>query len=537
MYRLTFYKIPAMRGGYKVPFAPVTEDITSTWSEYRIYECVTDLAFSEDQGRIVVDDGQTIADGQANYVRVAMTNSQTLYNYSTDKNASFWWVDGIDLLGVYEWQTAVPAVVYITSDPWMSNMYAYYPSGRPSGIQNAAPKISGRLAQTSVAALYKDVVTFPPMECDYTGATVKTHIACTTSTRYIAILSAQDGSIYAVGNAGTTTTEPLTTLKQAAAIRIPSSSAGQIEKNVSVLRIYALSNDFLANANWQYQRQIQIKITNTEDWKTGFSIFDTTIGAGKSATVSKTCNVPEFGYGDGYETGWQFARVFLKTPKQLIDATNIYRGGTSGASGAGQEGYPSYDIFLSYHSGSTDISILLCINGEFTDISDDFTVDFAVNDAAVKQTQNKQLFALNAITSVIGAVGGAIGGVKSGNLFGAVQSIAGGVQNLAGMAADRRAPASVRGEGDAETERWARGAVCSWVIVYPKNWQDYESICEKFGFLRSTPKIYAGESLDNIAVNAYYRFDDVQIEGIEQNAAAEIAADLIRGVWIGLDDE
>ena len=50
MYRFVFFKIPFMRGGYRVPACTPLAKPILFMSKFRVAEAVTDLAFAETQG-------------------------------------------------------------------------------------------------------------------------------------------------------------------------------------------------------------------------------------------------------------------------------------------------------------------------------------------------------------------------------------------------------------------------------------------------------------------------------------------------------
>ena len=100
--------------------------------------------------------------------------------------------------------------------------------------------------------------------------------------------------------------------------------------------------------------------------------------------------------------------------------------------------------------GADSLRIVLSTNDpEYIDISSDYEIDFAVNEAALRQTQQKEFTAIKGIAAVVGAVGGAVGGVASGNYFGAVQSMIGGVSGALSPVFEKKNPATVKSQGGA----------------------------------------------------------------------------------------
>ena len=61
MYRIVFFKIPFMRGGYRVPACPFGDKPITHMAAYKVAEVVTDLAFAETQREIIVDGDTAIA--------------------------------------------------------------------------------------------------------------------------------------------------------------------------------------------------------------------------------------------------------------------------------------------------------------------------------------------------------------------------------------------------------------------------------------------------------------------------------------------
>ena len=91
MYRIVFFKIPFMRGGYRVPVCPVINAPITYMGAWKVAEVVTDLAFAETQREIIVDgDTATAADdGMANYVYIAQTTNSTVGVYTDDVRGAY----------------------------------------------------------------------------------------------------------------------------------------------------------------------------------------------------------------------------------------------------------------------------------------------------------------------------------------------------------------------------------------------------------------------------------------------------------------
>ena len=117
MYRIVFFKIPFMRGGYRVPVCPPLIKPITQMHDFRVAEVVTDLAFAETQREIIVDGATAVAadDGMANYVYIAQTTNSTVGVYTDDARGAYYWMDDLQFVGVSDNGTPA-AVVTISPD-------------------------------------------------------------------------------------------------------------------------------------------------------------------------------------------------------------------------------------------------------------------------------------------------------------------------------------------------------------------------------------------------------------------------------------
>lgn len=97
------------------------------------------------------------------------------------------------------------------------------------------------------------------------------------------------------------------------------------------------------------------------------------------------------------------------------------------------------------------VTAILWIEGDEIDISSAFEMSIVVNEQALAQSQNKISTNIALLSSVVGAAGGVVGGVASGNWFGAVSALAGGAGNIADIIAAKHQPAQIKGGGDGGT--------------------------------------------------------------------------------------
>lgn len=515
MYRIVFFKIPFMCGGYRVPAAPLLIKPITIMHKFRVAEVVTDLSFAETQREIIVDGATATAadDGMANYVYIAQTTNSAVGVYTDDVRGAYYWLDDLQFVGVQDGSDTPAAVVTISPDVWLTDF-----------SQNNV-SIRGRLAQSTllmadeprtplVAPVYDQRFNYQSNALTGSGFWV---IGVFTDARGGLQSYAIDASSIALANQWAQTMGGAAKIT----ITVPSAPAQDIE--INCIRVYIIPDDFATTTDGDSivntSTATGYEITSANDVKIDVYPFARLSGVG----LKRVYDAPLPVAGAFRELN---SKSWICTPARFVELSEMrgikWDNSTPLAA----------SFFVSASSGGDDgIKIYMQVGTEMIDVSDDFLADFATNTQAVEQAQQKQLIALQAITGVIGAAGGAVGGAASGNYFGAVQSIASGVEAIAGLGQARRSPAQIRGNGGVSA---FYGLTNTLVLFFgmgtPANSAEISAVEEEFGWqYDNAPYYFAAGSLlrDN-----YYRFAEVIVDGMTggQSAQQEVANALVSGV-------
>lgn len=522
MYRIVFFKIPFMRGGYRVPATPFGDKPIEHMGNYKVAEVVTDMAFSEQQRQIVLahDTAVQVDNGAANFCYVAYTSTAATGNYENDSRPAYYWVDDIEFLGVPPAENEPAAMVTISPDVWLTD---FFPNN---------PTIRGRLAQSSKGV--NGEPRRPTAQYMWEVGSLKAEDALEgIAARVIGTFVAEDGAIICLSSPE---------LKSAGEIesyvRIMSGAAkfkwmlGETEQeaNISCGRLYVIPSVFLSSGG------ISLIKSSEAGEIVGFRDVTVSVYFPVSASgIIGTGLVHVYDIPGTQESANILGKSWLFTPSRVLEVeygkgvtiTEEHPGGTI----VTRNQYAA-SVFIDLGSiGDDGIQILFQMGEEFIDVSDDFLADFASNDAAIRQSQRKELFALQNFVSIVGAAGGAIGGAASGNWFGAVQALAGGAGQIAGQVADRRAPAQMKGSGGVLASLYARNAFV--LMVSADSYLNGESVADtlsEFGYIfNNEPCVaYSGAEISN----DYYRFSVVDVSGMSggTTAAEEVATAFTNGV-------
>ena len=515
MYRIVFFKIPFMRGGYRVPACPFGDKPITHMAAYKVAEVVTDLAFAETQREIIVDGDTAIAadDGMANYAYIAQTNNSTIGNYNNDVRPAYYWVDDLQFVGVAGNDTPA-AVVTISPDVWLTDFFS------------SQPIVHGRLAQSTV--LFGESPRTPLVAPVFDQRFNYQANALTGNGFWVVgVFTDARGGIqaYAISASGMTTAKQWAQTMGGAAkitITVPSATAEDIE--ISCMRVYIIPDDFATTTDGDSivntSTATGYEITSANDVKINVYPFATLGGVGLKRVHDVT--LPVAGNFRNLNS-----KSWICTPARFVELSEM-----RGISWDGSTPLAA-SFFISASSGGDDgIKIYMQVGTEFIDVSDDFVADFATNTQAVQQAQQKQLIALQAITGVIGAAGGAVGGLASGNYFGAVQSIAGGVETVAGLGQAKRAPAQMRGNGGvAAFYGFTNTLVLLLSLGTPANSDEISAVEAEYGWQYDNAP-YIDFNAGGMASDAYYRFADVAVSNMTggQGAQQEVANALAAGV-------
>lgn len=515
MYRIVFFKIPFMRGGYRVPACPFGDKPITHMAAYKVAEVVTDLAFAETQREIIVDgDTATAADdGMANYVYIAQTNNSTIGNYTNDVRPAYYWVDDLQFVGVQGNDTPA-AVVTISPDVWLTDFFS------------SQPIVQGRLAQSTV--LFGESPRTPLVAPVFDQRFNYQANALTGNGFWVVgVFTDARGGIQAYAISASSMAEAkqwAQTMGGAAKITFSVPSATEQDIEISCIRVYIIPDDFATTTDGDSIVNTSTangyKITSANDVKIEVYPFATLGGVGLKRVHDVT--LPVAGNFRNLNS-----KAWICTPARFVELSEM-----RGISWDGSTPLAA-SFFISASSGGDDgIKIYMQVGTEFIDVSDDFVADFATNAQAVQQAQQKQLIALQAMTGVIGAAGGAVGGLASGNYFGAVQSIAGGVETVAGLGQAKRTPAQMRGNGGvAAFYGFTNTLVLLLSLGTPANSAEISAAEAEYGWQYDNAP-YMDLNAGGMALDSYYRFADVAVCNMTggQGAQQEVANALAAGV-------
>lgn len=517
MYRIVFFKIPFMRGGYRVPATPFGDKPIAHMGNYKVAEVVTDMAFSEQQRQIILahDTAVQVDNGAANFCYVAYTSTAATGNYENDSRPAYYWVDDIEFLGVPPAENEPAAMVTISPDVWLTD---FFPN---------TPTVRGRLAQSSnlIATSPREPTVTPQFQY---GAITVTNALAGTHVRTVGFFVQDDGEIICLAMSAQQSILAVQNYVQYMGNASKYLISEQESKNIKCLRVYIVPEDFftLDDGTNIFNNNDAGKIETADGLHVG--VFSP---RGSTKTFYQMLHVFDI---DGSDVMGVNDKAYIATPSRFIEIVNG-RGLVflpSGETSPRVQYAASVYISLSA-AGENGMQILFLCGNEFVDVSDDFMVDFAVNDDAVRQAQHKQLFAVRNITGAIGAIGGAVGGAASGNYFGAVQSIAGGAEQLVSRAAERKSPANVTGSGDAMGALWSVDMLVYFVKMSTIiNGDEVDAAADEFGYVYTNNPYVRYDETDPIPRDDYYRFSVVDVTDMTGGATAaeEVATAFTNGV-------
>ena len=504
MYRITFYHVPAMRGGIDIISSFGDSSRYTKLNEYKVGEAVTALTFDDAQEAIYIADlkaieiaGSAEPIDAANYMRVAFTPS-SVQPSANDSSPAWYWITSIDMIGTRTGAAKIPARVRIAADPWGDFFSTFGGDGHPF--------IDGLLHQSTKTRLFDGLKVSPPIAP--MGGYENVSIQSLESTefpnvRVFATMIDEAGAIY--GLISDTSAPPNDANTSAAlqafttAVKIRGSSG--TEKNVSVLKCYVLPSSWIARA---WVSNIAYQVDAASGLKVGaclLSVNSTRVARHYSLT-SRT--VPPGG------------KVFVGTPCRVVELNTLtWRESSAACVPADIDIYVRFSGGNSGFGASDSITIIMFDGEGYTDISPDYEVSVAVNEGAARMAQQKTATALQLVTNVIGAAGGIAGGVASGNWFGAMQSAAGGVEALIQPFVEKRTPARVTYQGGAMSSYVAGlGGLYCVKMADPKNKDTINALVKKIGLVADNPPwVTIGATTTDFQSGAFYKFDACQWRG------------------------
>ena len=525
MYRFTLYRIPTMRGGVSVlsSFGDRYTDLEI----YQLGETVSDLTFDEGQTEVYFADLNAVYDPpsgsgatdimSANYMRVAFTPS-AVQPATNDSDPAWFWVTGIELIGTRTSAAKRPARVRISSDPWGDMFDTVYNGGAGS------PFFKGLLRQTTKYTLLPGAKLSPPVKPAGNYSATITPLDMGTDDLYV-ILTAMSDS----GGMWGLISETAAAIDEAtftAALQAFTTATKVGDTNISPLHVYVLPK------SWIPSRWLSGS-TKTVTSQSGLSVSAKLLDAdtyNATYTVSSGLTV----------AAWD--KVYFRTPGRTIEIdTKVSSLSPTSFS------LPNPYVYIQYSGGaggfgaSEELTILLRVGDSFYDVSRDYETTVAVNDTAVKMSQQRLATVVGVASDVIGAAGGAVGGFASGNYFGGIQSLVGGVDALVNVATERKNPAQLKTAGGVMNAYYAGAGALARILCHSvTNEAQIESAVDYMGMIAESPSCATvGTSSTDFQGGNFYKFDMVEWIDcpIGEDAAQQICADFVRGVKFFTSEE
>lgn len=535
-YRYTFYNLPYSQSGINRPI--MLSGAYSCLKKYIVAEFVSGSVFSETQSSFCVKNwDQYQADGidLANYVRIARVSDKG--TPLSDINPSYNWITNVEVCA-YQYEGGQPAIVSIVGDSWVTDF-----------CEVLRGHIVGRLEQTSNPVLIgkNRPVSLPVSASSWGGVSLPSKRAFLNDTdayRIVAIVTTEFSNIRGLITSVPqkySQTDPtaddnlLGNLWDFAGMTgIKPTKGGDVPYNATLSKLYVIPE-------WMCER-----IEYDED---EYTIVPSGIGGDITVRpfLVRNYTLPEMlGATDTPDIATEAAdiakKIYLRTPARFIEVPHD----TAPSEGATNT---NVRVYMSYSSsgynresgaqGDDELSIYALIDGNFYDISADFETPFAVNEEALKLSQNKISTAIKAAANVIGAVGGVVGGVASGNYFGAVQAGVGGVAGLSENYDIQRQPATAKGSGSVLTMLMCEHCTLQFVEVPATNRDEINAAVEEFGYIMKVPQtVDMCDYLPEMAGH-FYRMSNVSVYGFSGGsvAAEEIKAIFERGVRVIAETE
>lgn len=516
--RVSFYKIPFSRTGVTYPL-PTIGGIYADLESYKIGEIITEKPFNENQTRITTP-AMTDALLACNYIRVGRVNpdAETPAG-ANDTNVSYFWCLDCYRLGTSNGEDGnTPGVFEIEPDDVMTEFF------EGSAAEVAGRAVNGVLKQSTIADLQNNhFIRSFPLKKYYQDATdvddIKTLITglVTPTDRYTLIFSVTDayGNILLFCSPALSADTMLSEIRNCSTItQLQDKRYTDTWVNCSVTGIWLLPYDLTAFGRLTpiYSGDITEMKTANASGKTGtfdaYEFIDADITVNYPITFTSTKNI---NIGDD---------LYIATPKNFYKYT-----------GDMENIHAIYFSLSIVRSGlmSDSPTMQIFMNGQAIDVTDDYIMDFAVNEDALNKSRYRTSYVLKGLTTVLSAAGGVIGGIKSGNYFGAVQSIGGGVEGITDLLSAGRNPAqNISEEGRLNYFFKIKGL---GYIVFKLRQNDYTRYLEKFGYtFENSPYV---EISADILTEDYYQFASCEVPEIAgggQNAQATIEAMFLRGV-------
>ena len=555
--RITFYEdFPVTRDGIYAPRVTPYQTRQSLdqhlHDDYNAVEwIISDRGFNPNQRSIGATSYAAVA--SCNFCRVSLTAAETGSegaNYDADIDPHYYYVDDIVPLSPSDedGRGTVPCIVHITEDPWLVDFWQETAAGW------AIPRIVGRIGQSTMdcgtaaarglpcARAFNAQKTYPVTDIgEQLGDNWRVFITfATESGRIMYGCNLDDtlpaGTLYKVINK----------LSQAAKVVLNGDMFGissPVTENISILGVYALPAALLG---WG------TKIINPSEVQASatfrLELGDTVL---LDLGVVGSTAIPSGGLGATYPPPWtytrgpytitgvnaKYARSYLCTPSHRIEEQGI--GVDKPVDISVQVRIPLWQPYSQSGAaadtavpvGISSIPVTLWVDGEAIDIGEDFAVPFAVNEQARNNAQFAADKYLGYAADIIGGAGGIVGGIATGNWFGAAQALTSGAAGVVGRASEEHRPATMQSAGGLIMQALPRGGI--WEEVTPaSNVGEIAALVDIYGWVYPAAP-HDQLSAGGISNNTYIQLaelDTVRGVGIQSVPAQEIAEKLKRGV-------
>lgn len=191
--------------------------------------------------------------------------------------------------------------------------------------------------------------------------------------------------------------------------------------------------------------------------------------------------------------------------------------------------YAEFAITYPPAGASEELTIYMFVEGEKINITSAFEVGIRQNPASLQRLYNGDVNnVLSAVAAGVSGIGGAIGGIASGNYFGAAQSVISGTKYFTDVKAALATPELTRRGANNSNALWGFKGVA--VIDYgePDNAPSLAAKIKREGFALRTPTYV---DTINTTAGTCVRVQEAEITGVDTEAAEAILNDLKRGVY------
>lgn len=564
-YRYSFYRVPWMKDGIDIPVPTVLDYdlVPLDLEKFLVYEKITDEQFMQGQSRLILTTSAALNTvyeldkiAAANYVRIALTTADeeaSVANYALDSSPLYAWIDSAEVVGgqaIYvesnrQSDIKKASVVFnISPDFVLNTLFAHFTR---IDDRNVKPKFVGRVVQTSLADYATDIrarSVITPTYGAWSGRERKYIKAETTGVAdfglfcIVGVYTTAEGDVKmfgvgAGGGEGLSLEQLAIQLKWfASATTFVATELDPSPTNLNVVKIYALPRAWgmgIFSAE-------TVGLINFPQVQIGGGVYNKVEVYGvEYVDYFNTKSEYRLEYYSPTVPANVFSRVYLRTPSRLIQIEGNPR--AQNASGieltitAPTHAHDKYNVPQIGTMSSDTLGITLQVNGELIDISSDFEVDFAVNEQAVLQIQQKEITTLKDIKTAIASVGGAVGSAAAGNWFGVAQ----GAFNLATIGEDRRAqrerPAQMRVGGSPLNDLEIYGLLGYYIYDEPQNIADIKDYESKYGWLIEGGKndtILPYEEFDYATANRtgfYLRMEQpITVSGLQKGGQNDMQA-------------